>query len=93
MKRTQIQLPDHLYLAAHHLAEQQEISMAELVRRGLEYMLKVTPEADGAGEWRLPVAYDLQANDPFAQEDWRAALHMRDVRAAEQQEPYGDSKP
>ena len=80
-------------MAAHHLAERQEISMAELVRRGLEYMLKVMPEADVTKEWQLPAAHDLQANDPFSQEDWRAALHMRDVRAAEQQAPYGDAKP
>ena len=93
MKRTQIQLPDHLYLAAHHLAERQEISMAELIRRGLEYILAVTPHPDVTTEWQLPAAHDLQANDPFEQEDWRAALHMRDLRVAEQQAPYGEPKP
>ena len=45
MKRTQIQLPDALYSAASGLAASKEISLAELVRRGLEYMLSVAPEA------------------------------------------------
>ena len=76
MKRTQIQLPDHLYLAAHHLAERQEISMAELVRRGLEYMLAVVPGKQVAGTWQLPPVHDLQADDAFGQEDWRSALHI-----------------
>ncbi len=93
MKRTQIQLPDHLYLAAHHLAERQEISMAELVRRGLEYMLAVVPGTKGAGEWQLPPVYDLRADDPFVQEDWRSALHVRDLQVAETQASYGKKKP
>lgn len=93
MKRTQIQLPDHLYLAAHHLAERQEISMAELVRRGLEYMLAVVPGTQVAGTWQLPPVHDLQADDPFEQEDWRSALHMRDLQVAETQAPYGKPQP
>jgi hypothetical protein len=37
MKRTQIQVPDALYQQAQVVAEFHEISMAGLVRRGLEY--------------------------------------------------------
>jgi len=93
MKRTQIQLPDHLYLAAHHLAERQEISMAELVRRGLEYMLAVVPGTKVTGEWQLPPVHDLQADDPFVKEDWRSDLHIRDFQVAETQASYGKQKP
>jgi len=35
MTRTQIQLPDALYAQAQRLAEREEMSLAELVRRGL----------------------------------------------------------
>lgn len=93
MKRTQIQLPDHLYLAAHHLAERQEISLAELVRRGLEYMLAVVPGKTPSGDWQMPVAHNLQSEDPFVKEDWRAALHMRDLKVAESAASYGKPKP
>ncbi len=50
--------------------------MAELVRRGLEYMLAVVPGIKVAGEWQLPPAHDLRADDPFVQEDWRSDLHI-----------------
>lgn len=39
MTRTQIQLPDELYRRAKALAADREISLAELVRNGLEHML------------------------------------------------------
>lgn len=67
MKRTQVQLPDSLYAMAKRVAERHEISLAELVRRGLEHMLRLypvdekppdgwsLPEARSLGEWRAPV--------------------------------------
>ena len=55
MTRTQIQLPDALYARAKRLAERQEMSLAELVRRGLEHMLRVYRAGDDAApEWRPP---------------------------------------
>jgi hypothetical protein len=36
MTRTQVQLPDELYRAAKQLAEEHEITLAEVVRRGLD---------------------------------------------------------
>jgi hypothetical protein len=55
MTRTQIQLPDALYAKAKRLAERQEMSLAELVRRGLEHMIRVYRAGDEANpEWRLP---------------------------------------
>lgn len=53
MTRTQIQLPDDIYKRAKRVAETREISLAELVRRGLEYILSVyAPES--AGNWQPP---------------------------------------
>ena len=48
MTRTQIQLPDALYAQAKRLAERQEMSLAELVRRGLEHMIRVHRAGDDA---------------------------------------------
>ena len=53
MRRTQIQLPDDIYKRAKTVAETREISLAELARRGLEYILSVyAPES--AGNWQPP---------------------------------------
>jgi hypothetical protein len=55
MVRTQIQLPDSLHARAKRLAERQEMSLAELVRRGLEHMLRVYRAGDAvAAEWQPP---------------------------------------
>jgi hypothetical protein len=65
MVRTQIQLPDELYGKARQLAEEKEISLAEVVRRGLEHLLRINPPG----------------RDPFANEDWRLAANMEIPRA------------
>ena len=55
MTRTQIQLPDDVYARARKVCKSREISLAELARRGLEYILSVYaagPEA--TGEWQPP---------------------------------------
>ena len=39
MIRTQIQLPDEVFARAKKVCEAREISMAELARRGIEYIL------------------------------------------------------
>lgn len=55
MIRTQIQLPEDIYRRAKRLADAREISLAELARRGLEYILSVYPaETKGTDEWQLP---------------------------------------
>ena len=71
MTRTQIQLPDSLYTQAKQIAKQHEISLAELVRRGLEHMLRLYPidEKPPAG-WSLPDALSLgELQAPV--HDWR----------------------
>lgn len=55
MTRTQIQLPDDLYLRAKTFAAQREISLAEMTRRGLELFLARFPEkAPRKKGWKLP---------------------------------------
>ena len=41
MTRSQIQLPDETFARAKKLCEAREISLAELARRGIEYILSV----------------------------------------------------
>jgi hypothetical protein len=55
MVRTQIQLPDELYARARKICESREISLAELARRGIEYLLSVyAQEPSTDQEWALP---------------------------------------
>ncbi len=55
MTRTQIQLPDDVYDRARKVCQRREISLAELARRGLEYILAVyAPEPGAHGEWQPP---------------------------------------
>jgi hypothetical protein len=55
MTRTQIQLPDDVYARARKVCDSREISLAELARRGLEYILSVYAPAPGAaGDWHPP---------------------------------------
>ena len=82
MTRTQIQLPDELYWRAKSLAGYKEVSLAELIRNGLEYILRVSPvprDTTSKAQWTLPEAIDLGGNDPFANPDWRCNLHMEGV--------------
>jgi hypothetical protein len=93
MKRTQIQLPDELFAAAREVSDKKEISFAELVRRGLEYMVAVTPRATEMTEkWELPPAYDLGGIDPFLDPDWREKIHMERLQVAEEKEAYGSDE-
>jgi len=61
MKRTQIQLPDPLYEQIKKVARQLDWSVAELIRRGAEYMVKCYAASgeDTASGWRPPRAHSL----------------------------------
>lgn len=73
-------MPDLLYRQAKALADVREISLAELVRNGLEYMLRVSAEpADHPVTWALPEPMCLGKEDPFAAPDWRVNLHCGKV--------------
>jgi len=72
MVKTQIQLPDTLYGEAKRIAREREISFAEVVRRGVEYVTRIYLPLDAnAKAWRLPQPHRLGAfHAPPA--DWRA---------------------
>ncbi len=60
MTRTQIQLPDDVYARARKVCEAREISLAELSRRGLEYILSVyATEPSPRGDWQPPKPRNL----------------------------------
>ena len=54
MIRTQIQLPDELYREAKRIAAEQEISLAEVLRRGLEHMQRIYPPRPNDRPWQPP---------------------------------------
>lgn len=61
MGRTQIELPDELYVRAQKLYAASEISFAALAGRGIEYTLSVySPDADH--DWQLPPPRSLGGN-------------------------------
>lgn len=65
-----------LYAQAKQLAELREISLAELVRNGLEYMLNVSTPAEAMRkEWQMPTPQKLGSLDPFKDEEWRMNLY------------------
>jgi hypothetical protein len=75
MTRTQIQLPDALYARAKRIAKQHEISLAELVRRGLEHMIELYPDEKREGQWELPCPRSL--GDFLAPpEEWRELANL-----------------
>lgn len=55
MTRTQIQLPDDVLAKAKKVCEAREISLAELARRGIEYILSVySQEPVENDQWQPP---------------------------------------
>lgn len=78
MIRTQIQLPDALYREVKRVAAEREISLAELVRRGLETVLSRFPSHPVAREvWELPKPQPLGGDDFFKDPDWRYEINSR----------------
>jgi len=71
MVRTQVQLPDALYRQAKRIAKEQEITLAEVVRRGLEHMLRIYPPGrEDRDAWQPPAPRSLGAFKAPV-EDWR----------------------
>lgn len=80
MIKTQIQLPDQLYLNAKAIAAQREWSLAEVVRRGIEYMVVMYPVTETAADWKMPVLKsDVFAAD-FDQLDFKAIVAAEELR-------------
>lgn len=71
MIKTQVQLPDQLYNEAKRVAREREISLAEVMRRGVEYIVKVYPPIEPQqGAWRPPQPRSLGVFKA-PEEDWR----------------------
>ena len=73
MIRTQIQLPDRLYAQAKRIAREREFSLAEVLRRGVEYMVLAYPPLDqeAGQEWKLPPVLHLGMHEGTTLEDLR----------------------
>jgi hypothetical protein len=56
MVRTQIQLPEVLYKEVQRVARSQEWSIAEVIRRGAESVVRAYPaiKPDATGAWTFP---------------------------------------
>ena len=74
MVRTQIQLPTALYEEAKRVAREREISLAEVVRRGVEYITQVYPPVASTKPWSPPAASDL-GTFKAPEEDWRLIVN------------------
>lgn len=93
MIRTQVQIPNELYASAKRVAERREISLAEVVRRGLEYMIAVSKDVSTTEDWQTPRARPLGGANPFSDPDWRGNVHLSRLRVAEEPPAYQVSKP
>jgi len=89
MVRTQIQLPDALYREVKRIAAEREMSLAELVRRGLELLLTRFPSVPPAATpWELPEPRPLGGDAFFANPDWRYELNEGRGVVREKPAPY-----
>jgi hypothetical protein len=80
MIKTQVQLPDELYYKAKAIADQREWSLAEVVRRGIEYMALVYPVRASAKPWALPVLKSGDFRADFDQLDLKALAESDELR-------------
>ena len=75
MVKTQVQIPDELFIKAKKVAEAHEWSFAEIVRRGLEYMTRVNPpDRKLSNEWSLPEPVEMGLLLP-PESEWTTLCH------------------
>jgi hypothetical protein len=80
MIRTQIQIPDKLYHELKALAEEKEWSLAEILRRGGEYVLSLYPALKKKKFKGLPQPLSL-GRPRLDQAQWREEIHQRSWQA------------
>jgi hypothetical protein len=75
MVKTQVQIPDGLYREAKRIAAENEMSFAEVVRRGLEEIIVHHPPGrQRPDQWEPPQAFDL--GETLASEsEWTSLCH------------------
>jgi hypothetical protein len=78
MVKTQVQIPDHLYREAKRIAEEYEMSFAEVIRRSLERTVPSYPRRK-ADTWRPPEPRDLGQ---------RCAVHDDELRLLANEPAY-----
>jgi len=77
MVKTQVQFPDELFREAKRVAGEQEMSFAEVVRRGLEMVIRGYPPGRTPGQkWRLPPARKM-GSPKLPERDWDLAARDR----------------
>jgi hypothetical protein len=66
MIRTQIQLPDPLYREVQRVAKSQDWSLAEVMRRGAEAVVRAYPPTKSQHHWKMPapLAAKMVVTDP-----------------------------
>ena len=75
MVKTQVQIPDRLFHEAKRLAEENEMSFAEVVRKGLEEIIRHHPPGRACAEsWAVPGPFDL-GEILAPEEEWAALCH------------------
>ena len=83
MVRTQIQLPNDLYRRVKRLAKEKEWSLADVLRRGAEYMVQAYPEGRSKpGAWKMPEGKDL-SKIKLHFSKWRLAAHHPEISQVE----------
>lgn len=75
MIKTQVQLPDELYKEAKRVAREREMSLAEVMRRGIEYMAHVYPPLKSSQAWSPPTPKHL-GSFLATPDDWRELANM-----------------
>jgi len=83
MVKTQILLPDELYRGLKRLAEVQETSLAEIVRRAAEQWLGQHPSMEEKiSEWNPPSPVVLGIFRSVPVSDWRLLAHEDSLKTA-----------
>jgi hypothetical protein len=77
MVKTQVQFPDELFREAKRVAGEQEMSFAEVVRRGLEMVIQGYPPGRTPGEkWTLPPGRKM-GSPKLPEREWGLAVRDR----------------
>jgi hypothetical protein len=75
MIKTQVQLPDNLYQEAKRVAMEREMSLAEVMRRGIEYIVHVYPPLKSHEKWSPPSPKHL-GDFLTSSDEWRELANM-----------------